>query len=409
MPDSRYFLRRIDPGKRRAVFERDGDRCLYPNCGVPITLENFHCSHLRSAAHGGPPILENLQAWCAPCNLKFGNRDLLDTRTPLRPWQEQALPTLVEALSLRRYATLMAAPGAGKTLEAGRVFDWLLHCGLVQRLLVVVHRVTLVHQWRDALRDQCHIHLDTSDGTRSFGRELSGMDGLVTTIQGWRTPETVSRYLEAIRNYPTLVVLDEVHHLWREGLWASRASDILGDIRTGLHAHVLNLSGTLFRTQSGQRIATVDYRFEPDTKTGELKEVVATDFAIHAATLVRAGLLRRPNLHRIGATASIVNLKDGVIRTTSIADIQKKYEQSAAVRGFHENTDCRRLFVSTLLDQLQQMHRDSGQNAPVKALLVAHNIAHARLYLGRSQYTNGGATAPTLGRMCDLRRPTGTW
>lgn len=246
MADSRYFLRRIPPALRREVFERDGGICRYPDCGVAITRENFHCAHLRSAAHGGPPILANLAAWCAPCNLKFGNRDALDTRLPLRPWQEEALPILVGALSHRGYATLMAAPGAGKTVAAGRVFDWMLHAGLVHRVLVVVHRLTLVHQWRDALRDQCHIHLDISEGTRGFGRELAGMDGIVTTVQGWQNDETVRRYLEAMRDYPTLVILDEVHHLYRQGLWASRAADIIGDIHTGLRARVLNLSGTLF-------------------------------------------------------------------------------------------------------------------------------------------------------------------
>jgi superfamily II DNA or RNA helicase len=378
MPDSRYFLRRIPPALRREVFDRSQGICQQADCGISITLDTFHCSHLRSANHGGPATLANLAAWCWQCNLKFGNRDALDTRLPLRQWQDLALPELVEALTLQRFATLMAAPGAGKTLMAGRVFDWLLHAGLAHRILVVVHRVTLVSQWRDALRDACHIHLDTSVGTRGYGKELSGMDGLVTTIQSLQNNETVRRYLEAIRNCPTLVILDEVHHLYRLGLWASRSADILGDIETGLNAHVLNMSGTLFRTKPGERIATVDYD-QVTNEAGEPRLQAKTDFRIESAELVKQGILRRPNLFRIGATVDVVNLKEGTITTSGIADLTDPEETSAAVRKFHENPACRAALISATLDKLRQMERDS-RHASVKALLTAHSIAYARIY-----------------------------
>lgn len=48
---------------RRAVFERDGGRCV--ECGSNFDLQY---DHLLPVAHGGATTLENLQLLCADCN-----------------------------------------------------------------------------------------------------------------------------------------------------------------------------------------------------------------------------------------------------------------------------------------------------------------------------------------------------
>src|SRR5437763_11802701 len=117
MSDGTRHSRRTSPGNRRYVFLRSGGKCH--RCGAPIKEDTFHVAHLRAASHGGPPIEENLEAWCAPCNLKNGNHDIRDTRVTLWEWQKDALGIVVEALTMERVATVMAAPGAGKTVFAG--------------------------------------------------------------------------------------------------------------------------------------------------------------------------------------------------------------------------------------------------------------------------------------------------
>jgi len=236
-------------------------------CRGSITIETFHCAHLRAASHGGPPIRENLQAWCGPCNLKNGNHDVCDTRVPLRAWQQEALPIVLEALTMGRVATVMAAPGGGKTLFAAAVFARGLEAGLWHRWLVFVPRLPLVMQWERAVQRDYHIALDTREGARQFGLELPKMDGLCNTYQALLSSEVRERHRHAIQKEPTLVVLDEVHHLGQHvqdamngGEWANAIREVVGDEQTGLNARVLNLSGTLFRTSPKERISTVRYR-----------------------------------------------------------------------------------------------------------------------------------------------------
>jgi 5-methylcytosine-specific restriction endonuclease McrA len=70
---------------RRALFARDGWRCVY--CGTAsgrLTLD-----HVVPRSRGGDSVWENVVTSCAPCNLRKGNR-LLDEismalRKPPRP------------------------------------------------------------------------------------------------------------------------------------------------------------------------------------------------------------------------------------------------------------------------------------------------------------------------------------
>jgi 5-methylcytosine-specific restriction endonuclease McrA len=55
---------------RRALFARDGWRCVY--CGTAsgrLTLD-----HVVPRSRGGDSVWENVVTSCAPCNLRKGNR-----------------------------------------------------------------------------------------------------------------------------------------------------------------------------------------------------------------------------------------------------------------------------------------------------------------------------------------------
>jgi 5-methylcytosine-specific restriction endonuclease McrA len=63
----RTFQRKIS---RRALFARDGWRCVY--CGTAggrLTLD-----HVVPRSRGGDSVWENVVTSCAPCNLRKGNR-----------------------------------------------------------------------------------------------------------------------------------------------------------------------------------------------------------------------------------------------------------------------------------------------------------------------------------------------
>ena len=108
---------------REAIFQRSNSVCQRNGCDRPIELDTFHVSHLRSHAHGGALVEANLEAWCSRCNLTQGAADVRDTRTLPREWQLDALDRVVQRIAKDGAATVSAAPGAGKTIFAGLVFE----------------------------------------------------------------------------------------------------------------------------------------------------------------------------------------------------------------------------------------------------------------------------------------------
>ncbi|PYQ88645.1 MAG: hypothetical protein DMG02_17355 [Acidobacteria bacterium] len=384
MADATRFSRRISAGERRQIFFMSGGNCQ--RCGQTITENTFHIAHLRAASHGGPAVRENLEAWCPRCNLRNGNRDVRDTRVKLRAWQDEALPIVLEALTMQRVATLMAAPGAGKTLFSGAAFIEGQEAGLWNRLLVVVPRVPLVEQWADALVRGCHIALDTAEGARAGGRELQRMDGICTTYQGLLSTVVRERHRDALRDVRTLVILDEVHHLGQPvnddsggAAWAKAVRELVGDIETHLDvAGVLNLSGTLFRTSPTERISTVRYTEVVGSK-GEPRIQAIADYEIHPDRLVREGLLRPPDLFRVGATVEIVDLQTAQVTVSAIADLSDDTDTRIALRRLNLRDEWREELVKVTLDQLERRHRDS-KGAHVKALIVTHRQDMAKAF-----------------------------
>ena len=54
---------------RRALFARDGWRCVYCGSAGRLTLD-----HVVPRSRGGDSVWENVVTSCAPCNLRKGNR-----------------------------------------------------------------------------------------------------------------------------------------------------------------------------------------------------------------------------------------------------------------------------------------------------------------------------------------------
>jgi 5-methylcytosine-specific restriction endonuclease McrA len=66
-------FRRRAPLNRRAVFARDGHRCVY--CGRPAEC----IDHVHPRSRGGQHVWENVVAACRTCNLHKSDKDLADT------------------------------------------------------------------------------------------------------------------------------------------------------------------------------------------------------------------------------------------------------------------------------------------------------------------------------------------
>jgi 5-methylcytosine-specific restriction endonuclease McrA len=91
----RSVKRRIS---RRALFARDGWRCVY--CGDSagrLTLD-----HVVPRSRGGDSVWENVVTACAPCNLRKGDRLLEETHMNLARPPRAPSPVLFISLALHR-------------------------------------------------------------------------------------------------------------------------------------------------------------------------------------------------------------------------------------------------------------------------------------------------------------------
>jgi 5-methylcytosine-specific restriction endonuclease McrA len=83
---------------RRALFARDGWRCVY--CGTSsgrLTLD-----HVVPRSRGGASVWENVVTACAPCNLGKGNRLLEEARLTLPRPPRAPAPVLFIRLATHR-------------------------------------------------------------------------------------------------------------------------------------------------------------------------------------------------------------------------------------------------------------------------------------------------------------------
>jgi 5-methylcytosine-specific restriction endonuclease McrA len=88
----RAIQRRIS---RRALFARDGWRCVYcGSTGGRLTLD-----HVVPRSRGGESSWENVVTACAPCNLRKGDRPLEETGFTLTRLPKAPAPELFIQLS----------------------------------------------------------------------------------------------------------------------------------------------------------------------------------------------------------------------------------------------------------------------------------------------------------------------
>jgi 5-methylcytosine-specific restriction endonuclease McrA len=83
---------------RRALFARDGWRCVY--CGSSsgrLTLD-----HVVPRSRGGDSVWENVVTACSPCNLRKGSRTLDEARMSLPHPPRAPAPVLFIRLALHR-------------------------------------------------------------------------------------------------------------------------------------------------------------------------------------------------------------------------------------------------------------------------------------------------------------------
>ena len=367
-PPRRDPRRLFTSAERAQIAARQHHACAVCQHDLP---DRFHVHHIIPWANGGPTQPDNGIAVCPECHVSAPIAELAGFEP--RPWQQEAGPILHAKLRAREFATLNAAPGAGKTLATGWIYKTLLAAGDTARLVVFVPNTHLRTQWAEEVT-RLGIYLDTGGTTERRDR-----DGVVLTYHVLSDPVMVQQIIQDADDLPTLFALDEVHHLamnrgGEAGAWAVNIARIVGTVDRPSHA-VLNLSGTLFRSKRTEQISTIKY-----VVVGDQIETVA-DYSITAGRLIAERQLRHikvlgfdadMTVHAIdpagsanpGATTiRAVDLRDTRLRSGVLSELIRN---PRFIKGIVQETIGRLGHASVAL-----------HGAAVKGLIIADSIEHA--------------------------------
>lgn len=165
-----------------------------------------------------------IDAWTGPTLAAIYEQmpTAVPTNYKLRPYQTAAASSIEIDLNRHGRALLVLATGLGKTVVGGEVIRRHLHAHPDARVLVVAHMKELVQQLEKALWR----HLDKRIPTQV----LTG-DSKPTTFDGV-TVATVESVLGLVRTgwRPSLIMIDETHHVGESGLFA-QLLDLCEDAR----------------------------------------------------------------------------------------------------------------------------------------------------------------------------------
>lgn len=354
--------------QRALLYQAAHGRCQ--RCGTELGAE-YQCAHLAAHRNGGGTTFANMQAWCARCNLALGGDDAHPLPgVSLRAWQAEALPIIGDRLFQDGMATLHGAPGAGKTTFAAAMFRALRNAGFVERMTVVVPNRALVGQWRSRLADH-RIHLDSNPVVGAV--EGAEQAGVITTYHS--LPNSAGTHLIRQEQQPTFVVFDEVHHLASYAAWGLAAQRMIGEPDQLRARAVLNMTGTLFRSDPRRRIPTVPYRRVYVDGVPKLQAVA--DFSVSTQQLIKT-VLRAPDLYRYAARAECVDLTgDGASHHRLIADLDDQ-ERSGVMLKILSAPEWIENFTREALVLHEQQLDALGHAEPLKLLYVAPSIPAAR-------------------------------
>ena len=155
-----------------------------------------------------------IDAWTGPTLSAIFEK--MPTQVPttykLRPYQSEAVNKVEGDLAMRRRALLVLATGLGKTVVGGEVIRHHLESNPGAQVLVLAHVKELVGQLEKALWR--HLNKDVPTQVLSGDSKPSSFAGV--------TVATIESALGLIRTgwRPTLIMIDETHHVGETGMFA---------------------------------------------------------------------------------------------------------------------------------------------------------------------------------------------
>lgn len=353
-----HARRRFNTSERVALYLAADGLCT--QCESRLE-PGWHGDHITPYSAGGSTDVINGQALCPACNLKKGN----SVAESAREWQTHARDLFLS--QPKRDFMVAATPGAGKTWFSLALAKLLLEEGTVQRIVVVVPTDALRQQWADAAEQ---VGLSLMPVSCPDDYEKDGYHGCVVTY-AQAARGVGAQLLRRITRWPTIAILDEIHHAGESRAWGDGLTDALE------HAvHRIALTGTPWRKDSTSPIPFVTY----DTN-GKVK----VDYAYEYGTAVSDGVCRRIEFHAYDGEAKWVDC--GKISSSALGNNLAEIDVSAVLDTvLQPNQPWMPALLAQAdkaLDELRTEIPDAG------GLVVAHEMYHARAYAEILKHVTG--------------------
>ena len=203
-----------------------------------------------------------------------------------RKWQAAALKTLKGLAPDKKHLTVNAVTGSGKTALLFEFASWLL---TTNRVDAVVWTTPLSLTRTQVIKDGvAHgVELDPRATLKDPQPHDPQYHGVALTFQLAYSDDCSRALATWMRRAPTLLVVDEVHHIADSATWGVHHSRVVEAA-----TFVINATGTLFRSDE-LRIAGVDYVANDD---GALRAIANVSYSYRQAladNVVRPVYFRR--------------------------------------------------------------------------------------------------------------------
>lgn len=161
----------------------------------------------------------------------------------------------------RKFVTAYVTPGGGKTGMSHGYANALVAAGLIDRVVIIAPRKSLVTQtidaWETSRFGEPRRLVNVTGASLAEGYYASEF-GAVTTYQAIAKEGAAENYRSLVSGARTLLILDEPHHLSAGGTGGEAAwLDVVAPMAEAAR-HVLLMSGTMAR-HDGQRIPFATY------------------------------------------------------------------------------------------------------------------------------------------------------
>lgn len=280
---------------RNVLLIRQGGKCAL--CGNDLKA-GWHADHVIPWSVVKETSLHGMQALCPSCNIKKGT-------WMLRSHQQELLDLLpAEVAGMRRRKQLVASvyPGGGKSLLPIIAAASMFRNGLIKKVCIVVPRLNLRRQiaeefLKPKFRELLKHNLTVMEATNEVD-PAKGTNGWVTTYSAVSCDAALSRTnLHAVKKEPTLLFLDEVHHVIEDSAF-HKAIEPLYNAAT----FRILVTGSL-DTPNGDRVAFLDY----SQKDIEGKYVPDVDITYGLTDAIRDQAILPIEFHHVDAKVNYID------------------------------------------------------------------------------------------------------